>query len=57
MMFVPGNNPGMLQNIGIYGSDSIIIDVEDSVSVGEKDAARHLAAEAIRSIIDVIRPL
>lgn len=50
MMFVPGNNPGMLQNAGIYGADTIIMDVEDAVSVGEKDSARHLVAEAIRTI-------
>ena len=50
MMFVPGNNPGMLQNAGIYGADTIIMDVEDSVSVGEKDSARYLVAEAIKTI-------
>ncbi len=50
MMFVPGNNPGMLQNAGIYGADTIIFDVEDAVSIGEKDSARHLVAEAIRTI-------
>lgn len=50
MMFVPGNNPGMLQNAGIYGADSIIFCLEDAVSITEKDAARHLVAEALQSI-------
>lgn len=50
MMFVPGNNPGMLQNAGIYGSDTIIFDVEDAVSINEKEAARHLVHNAIKYI-------
>ncbi len=50
MMFVPGNNPGMLLNAGIYGADSIIFCLEDAVSITEKDAARHLVAEALQSI-------
>lgn len=50
MMFAPGNNPAMLQNAGIYGADSIIFDLEDTVSIPEKDAARHLVAGAIKKI-------
>lgn len=50
MMFMPGNNPGMLQSAGIYGTDTVIFDLEDSVSIGEKDAARHLVANAIKYI-------
>ena len=47
MMFVPGNNPGMLQNAGIYGADTIILDCEDAVSITEKDSARNLIFQAI----------
>lgn len=50
MMFVPGNNPGMLQNAGIYGADTVIFDLEDSVAVTEKDAARQLVHNAIKYI-------
>ncbi len=50
MMFMPGNNPGMLQSSGVYGSDTVIFDLEDSVSIGEKDAARHLVKNAIKYI-------
>lgn len=50
MMFVPGNNPGMLINAGIYGADSIILDLEDSVAINEKDAARELVFQAITTI-------
>ena len=36
MMFVPGNNPGMMADAHIYGPDSIMLDLEDSVSMMEK---------------------
>lgn len=48
MMFMPGNNPAMLQNAGIYGADTVIFDLEDAVAVSEKDAARHLVHNAIK---------
>ena len=47
MLFVPGNDPGKLFNAGIYGADSLVFDLEDAVSVGEKDAARDLVKNAI----------
>ncbi|MFD3155664.1 HpcH/HpaI aldolase/citrate lyase family protein [Haloimpatiens sp. FM7330] len=50
MLFMPGNNPGMLQNAGILGADSIILDLEDAVSITEKDSARLLVSEAIKNI-------
>jgi citrate lyase subunit beta/citryl-CoA lyase len=50
MMFVPGNNPGKLQSAGVYGTDSVIFDLEDAVAITEKDAARHLVYNAIKSI-------
>lgn len=50
MLFVPGNNPGMIRDAHIYGADSIMIDLEDSVSVNEKDAARLLVYYALKSI-------
>lgn len=50
MMFVPGNNPAMIKDAGIYGADSIMFDLEDSVSLLEKDAARILVYEAIKTV-------
>ncbi|NLI53674.1 MAG: citrate (pro-3S)-lyase subunit beta [Clostridiales bacterium] len=50
MLFVPGNNPGMLRDAHIYGADSIMIDLEDSVSVNEKDAARLLVYHALKTM-------
>lgn len=50
IMFVPGNNPKKLQSAGIYRADSLVFDLEDSVAVTEKDAARILVRNAIRDI-------
>jgi citrate lyase subunit beta/citryl-CoA lyase len=50
MQFIPGNNPGMVQNGGVLGADSIILDVEDAITLGEKDAARLLVASALTSV-------
>lgn len=47
MLFIPGNNPGMLQNAGVLGADSVILDLEDAVSLQEKDSARILVSKAI----------
>ena len=33
MMFLPGNNPSMITDAHIYKPDSIMIDLEDAVSV------------------------
>ncbi|MBA1393317.1 citrate lyase subunit beta, partial [Lactobacillus sp. XV13L] len=49
MMFVPGNNPAMVKDAGIYGADSIMFDLEDAVSMNEKDAARDLVYEALQT--------
>ena len=50
MLFLPGNNPNMLQNGDILGADAIILDLEDAVSPDEKDAARILVRNAIRTL-------
>lgn len=50
MMFVPGNNPGMIKDAGIYGADCIMFDLEDSVSINEKDAARFLVYSALTTL-------
>lgn len=49
MMFVPGNNPAMVKDAGIYGADSIMFDLEDSVALSQKDAARVLVYEALKT--------
>lgn len=49
-MFVPGNNPGMMQDAYIYGADSLMLDLEDSVTMAEKDTARLLVYNALKTI-------
>jgi citrate lyase subunit beta/citryl-CoA lyase len=48
MLFLPGNNPNMLQNGAVLGSDAVIFDLEDAVSPAEKDAARILVRNAMK---------
>ena len=50
MMFIPGNNPSMITDGHIYGSDSIMFDLEDAVSINEKDVARFLVYNALKSM-------
>lgn len=42
LLFIPGNNPAMLQNADVFGADAVIFDLEDAVNVTEKDNARNL---------------
>lgn len=49
-MFVPGNNPAMMADAHIYGPDSIMLDLEDAVTMTEKDAARMLVYNALKSV-------
>ena len=50
LLFIPGNNPAMLQNCDVFDSDAVIFDLEDAVSVTEKDAARMLVCQFLRSL-------
>ena len=50
MLFLPGNSPNILLNADFLGSDSIILDLEDAVAPTEKDSARILVRNAIRSL-------
>ncbi len=50
MLYVPGNNAGMIRDAAIYHSDSIMFDLEDSVSYRQKDAARMLVFKNLRAL-------
>jgi citrate lyase subunit beta/citryl-CoA lyase len=50
VMYAAGNNAGLVRDASIYGADSIIYDVEDSVSVYEKDSARQLVLHALKRL-------
>lgn len=49
-LYMPGNNPDLMRNGGLYGADCLILDLEDSVSPPEKDAARLLVRNTLLSI-------
>jgi len=49
MMYVPGNNPAMLTDAGIYGADSLMFDLEDSVALNQKDSARLLVYQMVKN--------
>lgn len=50
MLFMPGNNPGMLTSAGSLGADAVILDLEDAVTRSEKDAARILVRRTLTDI-------
>jgi len=49
-LYLPGNNPKLMINAGIYGCHGIILDLEDSVHPGKKYEARFLVRNALRSV-------
>jgi citrate lyase subunit beta/citryl-CoA lyase len=48
MLYLPGNNPGMLARGYLFEPDGLILDLEDAVSAAEKDAARILVREVLK---------
>ena len=48
MLYLPGNNPNMLMRGYLFGSDGLILDLEDAVAESEKDAARILVRDVLR---------
>ncbi len=41
-LYVPGNSPRLLAGIEVHGADCVLLDLEDSVPLSEKGAARTL---------------
>ena len=48
MLFLPGANAAMLSTSFVYKPDSIMFDLEDAVSIKEKDSARFLVAQTLK---------
>ncbi|OON88697.1 aldolase/citrate lyase family protein [Pyramidobacter sp. YE332] len=48
MLYLPGNNPNMLVRGHLFGSDGIVMDMEDAVALSEKDAARVMISKFLR---------
>ncbi len=49
-LYLPGNEPKFMLNAGLHGPDAVILDLEDSVAASEKDAARFVVRNALRSV-------
>ena len=49
-LYLPGDQPKLLLNAGLHKPDGVILDLEDSVAPSEKDAARLLVRNALRSV-------
>jgi citrate lyase subunit beta/citryl-CoA lyase len=49
-LYLPGNDPKFMVNAGLHRPDGVILDLEDSVHPDEKDAARLLVRNALRSV-------
>jgi len=50
MLYIPGNNPAMLQQGSVYGADGVLLDLEDAVALNQKDAARILVSHMLKYI-------
>ena len=50
MLYVPGNSAGMVKDVHIYRSDSVMFDLEDAVSLDEKDSARMLVFKMLQTL-------
>jgi citrate lyase subunit beta/citryl-CoA lyase len=49
-LYLPGNNPDLMLNAGLFGADEIILDLEDSVAPAEKDSARVLVRNTLIAV-------
>lgn len=49
-LYLPGNNPYLMEGGGLFGADVIILDLEDAVSQNEKVDARFLVRNALSNL-------
>ncbi len=49
-LYIPGNNPAMIRNAPLFGADQVIFDLEDGVAINQKDSARILVRNALKSL-------
>ncbi|MBN2542342.1 HpcH/HpaI aldolase/citrate lyase family protein [bacterium] len=47
-LYLPGNNPNLMENAFLFGADCLILDLEDSVPLAEKLSARVLVKYALK---------
>src|ERR1700687_4085242 len=49
-LYLPGSEPKYYLNTSLHAPDAVILDLEDSVHRGEKDAARILVRNTLRAV-------
>jgi len=49
-LYVPGDQPRLIINAGLYRPDGIILDLEDAVAPHEKESARFIVRNALREV-------
>ena len=49
-LYAPGSNPRLLAGIDIHGADCVLLDLEDSVPLAEKAAARILVKHVLAAV-------
>jgi len=54
-MYIPGNQPDLLPNAGLFGADALVLDLEDSVPPLRKAEARILIRRALETHRDFFR--
>ena len=50
MLFASAQRPGLIKDAYIYGSDSVIFDLEDAVAENQKDAARFSLYHTLKTV-------
>jgi len=55
LLFCPAHEPRKVQRLAASGADAVVLDLEDSVPVSEKAAARAAAAAALPTLRGVFR--
>ncbi len=49
-LYIPGNNPHLVENAGLYNADAVILDLEDSVPITQKFDARILVRYSLQNV-------
>jgi len=49
-LYIPGDQPRLIINAGLYKPDGIILDLEDAVAPSEKESARFIVRNALREV-------
>lgn len=49
-LYIPGDQPRLIINAGLYRPDGVILDLEDSVAPVEKESARFIVRNALREV-------